>query len=159
LATMQVEARLRYQAVGLRWARSPYAWHSIGSCLAVHAESYAAAHGFPKRAAGADYHLLQTVQTLAGAREGCGDPIATDRRRAHRTPFGTGPSVEALLDRPGLELDDPRCFRAVRHWLARVERFVESHREEDLRLTATRRDPVLTECEGILEEWGAFTVL
>ncbi len=159
LATLQVEVRLRYHVLGLRWAGSPFAWHSIGSCLAVHAQSYAAVHGFPKRAAGEDFHLLQKIQKVAQVERVEGKRLSIRSRRSQRTPFGTGPSVEALLSRPGLFLDDPRCYLALRHWLGRLERFVLSRSPDHLRLQAGVDDPVLTACEHALGAAGVFDAL
>jgi hypothetical protein len=49
------EAFLHYYVDGLRWAGSPYAFHTIGSCLCFTADGYIRANGFPaRRQAGED---------------------------------------------------------------------------------------------------------
>ncbi len=155
-ATLQVEVRLRYHVLGLSWAGSPYAWHSMGSCIVVDADCYCAVHGFPQRAAGEDYHLLQKIQKVAHVRNVPGTPLEIRSRRSKRTPFGTGPSVEHLLDTQALLLDDPRCFAALRAWLSRIERFVVSKDPHDLVVEERDRDPLALACQEALEGVGAF---
>ena len=50
-ATALYEVRLRYLQRGLQWAHSPYAFHTVGSTMAVHALRYAQVRGVPKRQA------------------------------------------------------------------------------------------------------------
>src|SRR6266545_39770 len=49
LAIALYEISLRYYVLGLRFAGSPSAYHTIGSTLAVDVDAYAAVRGFPKR--------------------------------------------------------------------------------------------------------------
>ena len=56
----------------MKYARSPYAFHTIGSTMAVSANHYAKVRGFPKREAGEDFYLLNKlakVKTLGA--QGC----------------------------------------------------------------------------------------
>ena len=46
---------MSYYVAGLAMAGSGYAHHSLGSTIAVHAKSYAAVRGYPKRSAGEDF--------------------------------------------------------------------------------------------------------
>jgi len=95
-ATTLYELRLHHYVGGLRRAKSPYAFHSLGSTLAINAAHYAAAHGFPKRAGGEDFYLLNKLVKLAPVKS-LSQPILQLRARAsHRVPFGTGPAVEKL---------------------------------------------------------------
>jgi hypothetical protein len=113
-ATLAYEFELRYRVLGLWHAGCSYAFHTIGSCIAVHAESYAGVRGFPQRAAGEDFHLLQKLAKLGPIEIPETDPILLESRASDRVPFGTGPSVQRLLDGQPLLLDDPRCFDALR---------------------------------------------
>ncbi len=61
-AMLSYERYLHYYMLGLRWAGSAYATHTIGSLFAIHAEHYAAVRGFPKRMAGEDFYLLDALQ-------------------------------------------------------------------------------------------------
>ena len=122
-ATHVYEQSLRYYVAGLRWAQSPYAFHTIGSCIAISATHYCQARGFPKRAGGEDFYLLNKLAKLAPVIALSGAPIEIQSRRSLRAPFGTGPAVEKLLalnelqNYPGY---DPRVFIELKTLLAHL---------------------------------------
>ncbi len=95
-ATAVYELTLRYHVLGLRFAGSPYAYHSIGSALAVAAEPYAAVRGFPKRLAGEDFYLLDKLAKTSVLAAAPSSAIAIRSRLSDRVPFGTGPRVLEL---------------------------------------------------------------
>lgn len=129
VATWAIELDLRYHVLGLAYAGSTYAWPALGSCLAIHADTYASVRGFPKRLAGEDFYLLEKASKLGGVGrydvlKGASTggtleraPIRIVARRSARTPFGTGQSVNQLL----LAGDPERVFRlrnpACYQWL------------------------------------------
>ena len=107
------EATLRYYVLGLRHARSPHAFHTIGSTISVCPHAYAAVRGVPKRAAAEDFYLLQKLRTIGTIEHVRTEPIIVSPRTSHRVPFGTGPAVAAAasLDDPWmLRTYDPRAF-------------------------------------------------
>lgn len=95
-ATLRYEQSLHYYVDGLTWAGSPYAFHTIGSCLAVHSVHYCSVRGFPKRAGGEDFYLLNKLVKLAPVRPLPGEPIKIQARHSDRVPFGTGPAVKKM---------------------------------------------------------------
>jgi hypothetical protein len=96
-ACLLYELRLHHYVLGLAYAGSPYAFHTLGSCLAIHAHDYAAVRGFPRRAGGEDFYLLNKVAKLGGVQALDGKAIRLSARASTRVPFGTGPAVGALL--------------------------------------------------------------
>jgi hypothetical protein len=97
LATQLYELRLQHYVDGLQRAGSDFAFHTIGSTLAIDVNAYAMVRGFPKRAAGEDFYMLNKLAKVAPI-------IALDRptlviaaRISDRVPFGTGPAVKQLL--------------------------------------------------------------
>ncbi len=56
---------LRYYVDQLHKAGSPYAFHTIGSLIAVNPVAYALVRGFPKRSAGEDFYLLNKLAKVA----------------------------------------------------------------------------------------------
>jgi hypothetical protein len=116
--TLLYEMLLRYQVLGLAWAGSPYAYHSIGSTECVPFAAYSAVRGFPKRVAGEDFYLLDKASKIGPIRRLGGEPLRILARRSGRVPFGTGPRVEALLGGSSLRVPHPLAFAA----LARVHR-------------------------------------
>ncbi len=90
------ELRLHYYVLGLQQAGSPYAFHTVGSCISVRADAYAAVRGFPRRSGAEDFYLLNKLAKL-GAIESAATPvIELSGRVSDRVPFGTGAAVGRL---------------------------------------------------------------
>ena len=125
LATQMYELSLRYYVAGMKFARSPYAFHTIGSTMAVNASHYAKVRGFPKREAGEDFYLLNKLAKVGPVLElGRGpqcEPIKIEARRSDRVPFGTGAAVNAITGLADPVRDfrfyDPVVFELLQHWL------------------------------------------
>ncbi len=86
LATALYELRLHHYVLGLEYAGSPYARHTLGSCLAVTFKGYASVRGFPKRAGGEDFYLLNKLAKTGPVARLAGDCIRT---RIPRIPART----------------------------------------------------------------------
>ena len=125
LATALYELSLRYYVAAMQAARSPYAFHTIGSTIAIHVDHYARVRGFPKREAGEDFYLLnklaksgRVVQMKPGS--GC-RPIQIEARLSDRVPFGTGAAVNKMTALDNVVEDyrfyDPRLFQLLGLWL------------------------------------------
>lgn len=97
LAMTLYELRLRYYVFGLEQAGSPYAHHSLGSCLAIRVDSYAQVRGFPRRAGGEDFYLLNKLAKLGSVYRANCEPITLQGRLSSRVPFGTGPALIELM--------------------------------------------------------------
>ena len=84
----------------LKEANSPYAFHTLGSILAINAEHYAQSAGFPKLAAGEDFYLLNKLAKIGKiiSLEIINQPIYIQARISNRTPFGTGPALNKIID-------------------------------------------------------------
>ena len=123
-ATALYELRLHHYVLGLEYAGSPYACHTLGSCLAVKAGAYAQVRGFPKRAGGEDFYLLNKLAKLGPVAKLTGHCIELQSRHSRRAPFGTGPAVEKIAaNEQPTELPlfyHPRCFAALRALLTAV---------------------------------------
>lgn len=90
------ELHMLYYVAGLRFAASPYAWPTIGSCIAVNAKAYTQARGYPKKAGGEDFYLLNKLAKLGGVRHLSGPTITLNARLSDRVPFGTGPALRKI---------------------------------------------------------------
>jgi len=102
-ATRLYEHRLNAYVDGLSFAGSPYAFQTLGSTLCIHASHYAMVRGFPKRAAGEDFYLLNKLRKTGLIVSLQAPTIQIESRISHRTPFGTGSSVDDILAN-----DDPQ---------------------------------------------------
>ncbi|HET9887818.1 MAG TPA: hypothetical protein VFR10_09905 [bacterium] len=128
-AISHYEIELRYLVAGLRFAGSPFAFHSIGSTLAISAPAYAGVRGFPNRQAGEDFHILDKLAKTGTIAQPCGDEVILAARHSDRVPFGTGPAlhrIAAVLARgEAPQLTAPQCFEALARWLRALDRFAD----------------------------------
>lgn len=129
VATRVYETALRYYVAGLAWAGSPYAFHTIGSTLAVNLNYYPQVRGFPQRAAAEDFYLLNKLSKLAPIQRRTDVRVVLESRVSRRVPFGTGPEVARImtLNHPETEYTYYAVanFVALRSWLQHVGQFVE----------------------------------
>jgi hypothetical protein len=117
------EAFLHYYVASLRWAGSPYAFHTIGSCLCFTADGYVRAGGFPaRRQAGEDFYFCVELVKTGGICEIQKTKVFPSARISRRVPFGTGRRMaEAIADGSDIFLAyDFRVFACLRELLAAV---------------------------------------
>ena len=122
LATALYELSLHWYVLGLKWAGSPYGYHSIGSTLVVDYESYAKVRGFPQRSAGEDFYLLNKLSKVAPIYQPQ-DPVLTIQGRpSARVPFGTGPALTKILAQKNPATDflfyHPGIFQLLKNGLS-----------------------------------------
>lgn len=119
----QYELFLRYHVLGLRYARSPYAFHTVGSCMACTAQAYAVVRGMSKLQAGEDFYFLEKL-AKTGPIHGIEDTVVQPSPRpSDRVPFGTGARMQQFLEQPEetYTVYRPECYRVVRAWIAAVQ--------------------------------------
>lgn len=124
-ATQLYEKAIDYYVRGLQWAGSPYAFHTLGSALAVAAHSYAAVRGFPQRAGAEDFYLLNKVAKLGPVYRAANITVGLEARLSQRAPFGTGHAVANII-REGLDATrfsyyPPACFALLKECLEAIE--------------------------------------
>ena len=123
IASELYDLSLRYYVESLHWAGSDYAFHTIGSLIAIDFEAYAKVRGFPKRAAGEDFYLLNKLAKV-------GDVFSLDEpiieiaaRPSHRVPFGTGPALNKIVqksDEPFV-FYHPEIFKCLKQFITSLE--------------------------------------
>lgn len=96
-AIRRYELHMLYYVAGLRFAGSPYAWPTIGSCIAINARAYAQVRGYPKKSGGEDFYLLNKLAKIGGIRHASNPHIRLSARLSDRVPFGTGPALQKIL--------------------------------------------------------------
>ena len=137
-AALRYEINLRYYVLGLRSAGSPYAFHTVGSTLALSPLAYARARGFPRRRAGEDFHLLAKLAKLGPVRALRGEPILLSGRVSTRVPFGTGAGIAKQLERVEAgafhPAYDPRVFAWLGVWLSTLSSLGEGRLPGELSL-------------------------
>jgi hypothetical protein len=122
-AMTEVELGYRFYVLGLAYARSPYAYHALGSAMAVRLDAYAQVRGVPNLQAGEDFYLLNKLAKLRPLKRRIGSPIELTTRVSHRVPFGTGQALASLLQAKETRKTfssltfDPRVFEGLRLFL------------------------------------------
>jgi hypothetical protein len=118
------EIFLRYYVLGLGWAGSPYAFHTIGSTMACTASAYTAVRGMPCRQAGEDFYFLNKLAKLAPLGYVRDTIVYPSARTSGRVPFGTGRRMLRFLDGAHDEnlIYDPRVFFLLKAWLEEIGR-------------------------------------
>lgn len=118
-ASFFYEQRLHYYQQGLEFAGSPYAFHTVGSALAFTFEAYCQVRGFPRRAAGEDFYLLNKIAKL-GPVISLPQQITLQPRASMRVPFGTGPATRELLTNTKRVDYNPEIFVELKQCLLQL---------------------------------------
>ena len=118
---IQYELFLRYYIQGLRFSGYPYAYHTIGSSMAVRSQTYLEQGGMNKRKAGEDFYFLHKIMPLGHFSEINTTTVYPSPRISLRVPFGTGKAIYDWVSRDKEELKtyDPVVFREITLFLDR----------------------------------------
>ena len=114
------EISLRYNVLGLAWAGSPYAYESLGSCLAISPWGYGRVRGFPRVNAIEDFTILNDLAKIGSIARLGGSPIALEGRISSRVPISTGQALSRIVEKKaadGFELYHPIVFAHLAAWL------------------------------------------
>jgi hypothetical protein len=159
-ATALYELRLHHYVLGLEYAGSPYAHHTLGSCVAVKAEAYTQVRGFPKRAGGEDFYLLNKLVKLGPLVKLQGKCIELRSRHSTRVPFGTGPAVARIASAThpmtAPLFYHPACFEALRALLCAAPSLRQQPYTELPNLLQANglEQPAAVTCSQVLETMG-----
>ena len=120
------EISLYYYVCGLRYAASHYAFTTVGSTIAIHADHYAKVRGFPRRPAGEDFYLLNKLAKTGTIDQLTGPSIEISGRLSERVPFGTGVGIRKILHLANPLSDcpfyNPGIFRYLKQFLWELDR-------------------------------------
>lgn len=116
-AIIQYEIFLRYYVNGLRFAGHPFAFHTIGSSMAVRNEIYQKQGGMNKRKAGEDFYFLQKIFLLGNFTEINSTCVYPSARESDRVPFGTGRAIGDYSKEKKILFYDPEIFFALKRFL------------------------------------------
>ena len=113
------EIFLRYYVLGLSYAGSTYAFHSIGSTMVCTADGYAVVRGMNKREAAEDFYFLNKLAKIKKMGMVNTTTVYPSARPSGRVPFGTGQRIIRFLGGEQNEymLYDPQVFRILKEWL------------------------------------------
>ncbi|MCH2213566.1 MAG: glycosyltransferase [Flavobacteriales bacterium] len=97
LAITYYELHLRYYNQAIKATGVPYAFHTVGSSMAVRASAYQKQGGMNRRKAGEDFYFLHKIIELGNFTELNSTVVYPSPRPSDRVPFGTGKAVNAYL--------------------------------------------------------------
>lgn len=124
------ELFLRYYVMGLIYAKSDYAYHSIGSTMVCDHLAYIRAGGMNKRKAAEDFYFLEKLSKIYQIDNIISAVVYPSDRKSWRVPFGTGQRVTRFLARSHDEylLFNPEVFEILKSWLEvfRLEKLITS---------------------------------
>ena len=118
-AVLCYEIFLRNYVLGLKYAESDYAFHTIGSTMVFDYESYIKVEGMNKRKAAEDFYFLEKLAKNVKINSIDSTIVHPSNRGSWRVPFGTGQRVNRFLS--GIQneytLYDPKSFKILKDWL------------------------------------------
>ncbi len=96
-AITNYELHLRYYVQALKFAKFPFAFHTVGSCITVRSDVYQKQGGMNSRKAGEDFYFLQRIFPLGNVKNINTATIFPSPRPSDRVPFGTGRAVGDMI--------------------------------------------------------------
>ena len=112
------EIFLRHYVTGLLFAKSPFAFHTIGSTLVCDYEAYVKVGGMNTRKAAEDFYFLQKVAKFYNIHRITSTKVRPSARESWRVPFGTGKSMgDYLSNQKKIFLYNPTEFVILKAWL------------------------------------------
>ena len=113
------EIFLNYYELGLKYAQSPYAFHTIGSTIACDYESYIKVEGMNRKKAGEDFYFLEKLLKNTEVKKINTTVVHPAPRRSWRVPFGTGQRINRFLKggHDEYKLYNPVSFYILKDWL------------------------------------------
>ena len=112
------ELHLRYLNLFMRYTGFPFAFHTVGSCFGVKADTYVRQGGMNKRKAGEDFYFLHKIIPLGEFREINTTCVIPSPRESDRVPFGTGAAISKYLasGESGILTYPPACFHDLKQF-------------------------------------------
>lgn len=118
LGIINYEIFLRHYILGLKYANSAFAFHTIGSAFAVDPEIYVKVGGMNKRKGGEDFYFLQKAGKISDVKKIENAKVFPSSRISWRVPFGTGPRIKRFLENQVNEyfVYSTRSFFILKKW-------------------------------------------
>lgn len=119
------ELYLRYYLQGVIYTGYPYAFHTVGSAIAVQALPYVRAGGMNRRQAGEDFYFVQKLVSQCRYFYLKTTVVYPSPRPSSRVPFGTGITVSRIVETGRKEFwtYDPESFIELRKLFRSVDSF------------------------------------
>ena len=124
-AILDYECHLQCYIGGLRRAGFPFAFQTIGSAMAVRADTYLKVGGMNTRQAGEDFYFLQKVIERQHFVDLDRTSVFPSARISERVPFGTGRAVKEVMDGNEQTTYHPESYVMLKHLVARLSNLLD----------------------------------
>jgi glycosyltransferase involved in cell wall biosynthesis len=125
LAVTYYELHLRYYNQAMKATGVPYAYHTVGSSMAVRSSAYQKQGGMNRRKAGEDFYFLHKIIELGNFTELNSTIVYPSPRPSDRVPFGTGKAINSFLKNPntGYYTYNLQAFRYLSEFFKSIPEF------------------------------------
>ncbi len=113
-AIVLYELHLRYLKQALQFCHFPWYFHTVGSSMALRAQTYINSGGMNTRQAGEDYYFLHKLMPL-GFGEINDTTVYPQTRYSDRVPFGTGRSMLEFKEKPEILTYNFNIFKKLKN--------------------------------------------
>ncbi|ADR20230.1 hypothetical protein MATR_21540 [Marivirga tractuosa] len=122
-AIILYELHLRYYIQALKFTGYPFAFHTIGSSMAVRSSVYQKQGGMNQRKAGEDFYFLHKIIPLGNFHTITNTKVIPSARISDRVPFGTGRAMQEHQNQSkDLNLSyDFASFILIKKFLEKIE--------------------------------------
>jgi hypothetical protein len=118
ISILTYEIFLRHYIVGLHFAQSPFAFHTIGSTIICDHEAYIQVGGMNTKKAAEDFYFLQKLAKHYKVKRIVTTTVKPSARESWRVPFGTGKSMtDYLKNKKMIFVFDPQVYVILKQWL------------------------------------------
>jgi hypothetical protein len=112
------EIFLRHYVAGLLFAKSPFAFHTVGSTVVCDYEAYISAGGMNTKKAAEDFYFLQKLAKRYKIERLFSTRVKPSSRKSWRVPFGTGRTMMDLSsNKKEIQVYDPKVYLILKKWL------------------------------------------
>ncbi len=132
-AISNYELHLRYYYQGLKYSMFPEVYHTVGSALAVRAETYVRSGGMNRQQAGEDFYFIQKTIPMGGYFYLNNTGVYPSPRLSERVPFGTGPAIKDIVSNNtrGFTSYNPRSFLYLRELFLKVSSLYNAENDKE----------------------------
>lgn len=151
----EYELFLRYYKQSLSFCGLPFAFHTIGSSMAVRSFAYQKQGGMNKRKAGEDFYFLQKIIALGNFSELNSTKVIPSPRTSHRVPFGTGKAISERMNSLEKEMKvySFRIFEEIKVFVAMIPVWYENRKwNKSDRLSDEFNEFLIN--EGVEQKWN-----
>lgn len=124
--------KLYYYQQAMQYIGTVYDYIPLGSCLVIGADAYAKVRGFPIRSGGEDFYLLNKLAKIGTIAQPEAPIIKIKARLSQRVPFGTGPALLKIKDKPeAVGYYHPRIFAEIKQWYQQLKDYFRHQKYPD----------------------------